>query len=154
MARRAVVLLRSAALGLASGGRSTAGLAALALTAPPRPRVSRAYAQPASFLQSDRASRAAVVAAAGELVADKLPRTPSRLAAPGLATRVLAGTLCGVVVAQRSRLPAAVPGAVGGGCALLGSLLGARVRGRAPSSATAVAEDVVSLGLAYAAARE
>ena len=49
-----------------------------------------------------------------ELVADKLPRTPSRTAPPGLIARIIMGALTGACVA-----------AGGGESALLGAVLGA-----------------------------
>src|SRR5215510_14971169 len=54
------------------------------------------------------------VLAAVELVADKLPKTPSRTAPPGLIARIVTGGLTGACVA-----------AAGGQGALLGSVIGA-----------------------------
>ena len=54
------------------------------------------------------------VLAVGELVADKLPKTPSRTSPPGLIARIVTGGITGACVA-----------AGGGQPALLGALLGA-----------------------------
>jgi len=59
------------------------------------------------------------LAAIGELVADKLPNTPSRKAPPGFITRLLSGALCGAAVGVSAGsmiggLIAGIIGAVGG----------------------------------------
>ena len=84
---------RAAALGTVTGARTTIGLAGLAA----RGRLGKVakYALPAM--------------AAGEMIADKLPRTPSRTAVPGLAGRVVAGAIGGRVIggARGARIGAA-----------------------------------------------
>src|SRR6266699_4483459 len=42
------------------------------------------------------------VLAIGELIADKLPKTPSRKAPPGFMGRVLSGAVCGAVLGATS----------------------------------------------------
>ncbi len=56
------------------------------------------------------------VLAIGELIADKLPRTPSRKAPPGFVGRIVTGGLCGAALAAPSQggLLAGVLGAVAG----------------------------------------
>jgi uncharacterized membrane protein len=52
--------------------------------------------------------------AIGELIADKLPKTPSRKSPPGFITRIVTGALCGAAV-----------GAIGGAaCGALGAVAG------------------------------
>jgi uncharacterized membrane protein len=94
--------------------------------------------------------------AAGELVADKLPFTPSRLSAGPLAGRLLLGALCGSVllaVSHQSLLLGAVLGASGG---LLGSYLGYTLRrllvtrAHLPDLVVALVEDAVAIGGALA----
>ena len=71
---RPATLVRAVALGAASGSRSTAGITALALTSRPDDLgviASRAGSRPAQVVTP--------LAAVGELTADKLPSTPSRL---------------------------------------------------------------------------
>src|SRR5207245_403622 len=81
-ARRARhVLPRALVLGLATGGRSTAGVAALAAASPRRPGLLGA-------LGSGPGHALTRLSWAGEVVADKLPETPSRLGAPQLGVRL------------------------------------------------------------------
>jgi uncharacterized membrane protein len=59
------------------------------------------------------------VLAIGELIADKLPKTPSRKATVGFMTRLVSGALCGAALGAASQaliggLLAGVLGAVGG----------------------------------------
>jgi uncharacterized membrane protein len=123
-----VSLPAAAALGFAAGLRTFTPLAALHL----RGRIG--------------GPRLLVVAAAGELVVDKLPMTPSRLDPPALAGRVASGAGSGRVVAGW-------PGAaMGAAAAVAGSYAGARVREARPGFATAVAEDAVAVTLAGVAA--
>src|SRR5437016_7062208 len=58
-------------------------------------------------------------AAIGELINDKLPKTPSRKVPPSFAARIVSGALCGAAVGAsrlnlRGGLVAGVLGAVGG----------------------------------------
>ena len=45
------------------------------------------------------------VMAIGELIADQLPKTPSRKAPPGFITRILMGALCGAVCGATAESP-------------------------------------------------
>ncbi len=88
--------------------------------------------------------------AAGELIADQLPKTPSRKAPPGFIARILMGALCGAVCgsAGGSLAVGAVAGVVG---AIVGTLGGyeARVRlARAVGKDLPIAllEDAVAIG--------
>lgn len=68
--------------------------------------------------------------AVAELVADKLPKTPKRTAAPGLIARVMTGALAGACVAvggAQTALPGALLGVAGG---LVGTFVGYQVRSR------------------------
>jgi uncharacterized membrane protein len=67
--------------------------------------------------------------AAGELVADKLPTTPSRLAPPSLGGRLLFGGTSAAAVARRDGHDPVLPALVGAASALGMSVLGARLRG-------------------------
>jgi uncharacterized membrane protein len=65
----------------------------------------------------------AMVLAAGELVADKLPQTPSRLLPAALIFRILSGAYCGGEIATRrsaSRLGGSTLGALGAVAAAYG----------------------------------
>jgi hypothetical protein len=149
---RISVTLRAAALGLACGGRSQVGLAAVATRTPP----SSGVGQPLRALTSSRGRRAAQLALLGELVGDKLPAAPSRLKPAVLVGRAGAGALSSYALATRFRTPRAVPVLVGAVTAVLGSVLGARWRALAaargwPDLPAALLEDMVTLGLAAAA---
>ena len=89
--------------------------------------------------------------AIGELVNDKLPRTPSRLAPPGFIARIVASALCGLAIGLSGNgiiigLVAGIIGAVAGtlGGAKARSLL-AKTFGR--DLPAALLEDAVALGI-------
>ena len=67
--------------------------------------------------------------ALGELVGDKLPTTPSRLAPPALGGRVLLGGTAAAAEARRDGHDPVLPALVGAACAVGAALLGARLRG-------------------------
>jgi uncharacterized membrane protein len=90
--------------------------------------------------------------AIGELVNDKLPKTPSRLAPPGLITRIVTSALCGLAIGLSGNrmitgLLAGILGTVAGtfGGAKVRSLL-AKTFGR--DLPAALLEDAVALGIA------
>jgi uncharacterized membrane protein len=149
---RTSVTLRAAALGLACGGRSVIGLAAVATRTPS----SSAAGWPLRALASSRGRRASQLSLLGELVADKLPATPSRLKLPALLVRIGTGAMSSYLLASRFRTPPAVPVLVGAVTAALGSALGARWRAMAaargwPDLPAALLEDMVIMGLAAGA---
>jgi uncharacterized membrane protein len=117
-------------LGLAAGLRTFSAPAALALRARP--------------LNSPR--RLLLLAAVGELVADKLPGMPSRLQPRGLRGRLLSSAISG-------RLAAGPRGAAAGAAAaLLSAVVGHTLRGRRPGWSAAICEDGVAIALASAGA--
>ncbi|RKS68024.1 hypothetical protein CLV35_3931 [Motilibacter peucedani] len=138
--------VRALALGAATGGRSVAGLAALAR--------SRDDLGP---LSGSAGRVALTLAQLGEGVGDKLPMTPSRLAPPALTARVVAGTAGGLLLARSERQAYPVPALLGAVGALAGSWAGARWRAvtgsRVPDWASALVEDAVVVALATWAAR-
>jgi uncharacterized membrane protein len=83
---------------------------------------------PLSFMGSLPAVAIFTLLAIVELVADKLPRTPSRTAPPGLIARIVMGGLSGACVAagvEQGMLLGATLGAMGG---VAGCFLGYRAR--------------------------
>ena len=89
------------------------------------------------------------VLAIGELINDKMPKTPSRTVPPQFAVRVLSGGLVGatVGVASGSLVVGLLAGAVG---AVIGTLGGAAVRGHLAKAfgkdlPAALLEDVVAI---------
>jgi uncharacterized membrane protein len=117
------LLLRAAALGAASGSRTTAGLAAVALSSQRGDRGALA-----SGLGSTTGTVASGILAAGELVADKLPTTPSRLQPPSLGGRLAVGGAAAAAVARRDGHDPVLPALVGAASAVGASLLGVRLR--------------------------
>jgi uncharacterized membrane protein len=130
-------------LGAASGLRGQLGVATL--VARSDPSLPPIFRQPWT-------RRLLVVAAAGELVVDKLPGTPSRLAPPGFAGRLAMGALAAGLFAQTRRAPWLPPAAIGASSAAVAAKIGHDVRARlahhAPDPAVAVVEDALALGLA------
>jgi uncharacterized membrane protein len=93
------------------------------------------------------------VLALAELVSDKLPKTPSRTAPPGLIARIVFGALCGAAIClagtQQGWLIGAIVGAIGG---IIGCFGGYQLRKRlvkalgTPDYVVAVIEDLVAIG--------
>ena len=137
---RGRLLGRSLLLGLAAGGRSSLGYLAVARNSP----------WPA-------ATAVAAVSVVGEVVADKLPVTPSRLDPLPLLGRVTAGAVGGLALARGRHANVILPALVGAGGAVAGSVLGAAWREIAASNGwtwqAALAEDAASLALAWTAFR-
>jgi uncharacterized membrane protein len=144
-------LVRIGLIGAATGSRSQSGIAALALTQPAgRGRgLSR-------LLGGDLRRRVYPLAAVGEIVVDKLPKTPSRLEPRGLVARVALGGLAGAMLGQRLDQGVVVSSVLGAASATATSYGGARFRREASKKLRrdlpgAVAEDVVALKLAWVA---
>jgi uncharacterized membrane protein len=111
------------------------------------------YGTPLAFMGSKWAVGFFTIAALGELVADQLPKTPSRTTAGPLLARVMMGALCGACVAASARasIPVgALSGAIG---AIVGAFAGYKARVglvkslRVPDIAIAIPEDLVAIGL-------
>ena len=137
----------AALAGAATGLRSTVGMAALINAGVPGlPRQ----------LTGRVAKVAASLGAAGELVADKLPSAPDRLAA-GLGGRTVLAAAAGAVLARGAKDPLLPAVVVAAAVALLSARIGHDARAaaskRMPPTAAAMAEDMVALGLAAASAR-
>jgi uncharacterized membrane protein len=87
-----------------------------------------------------------------ELVADKLPTTPSRTAPPGLIARIVLGALTGTCVAMAGAQGVVLGAAIGVGGALCGTFGGYQVRTRlvktlgTPDFVVAVLEDLLTIG--------
>jgi len=105
-----------------------------------------------AFLGSDVAAWLLTALALGELVADKLPRTPSRTRPGPFGARILTGALSGAALTVGtggSLAPGAVLGALG---AVAGTLGGYTARTRlvpalgVPDTVVALAEDAVAVG--------
>ncbi|WP_437580544.1 DUF4126 family protein [Sorangium sp. So ce887] len=155
-----LLLGQAAGLGMVTGMRSMLGVRLLAASA----RRGAFDGQRGSFwrtLRSPGAQRALSVLAGGELLMDKLPSAPSRLARGPLGARLLIGALLGAAVGTQSpernmRFAGAV---VGAAAAAIGALVGNRARvwldrgTRIPAPVAAVVEDAIAFGLGALAAR-
>jgi uncharacterized membrane protein len=132
------LVISAALLGAASGLRSFSALAALAA----RDRLGGRLSRPAILL-----------AAAGELVADKLPQTPARTEPGPFAVRVATGALAGGRLGGRR-------GAMAGAAASAGATVAGYLARRAvardtrlPDPAVGAVEDVLALSVAMLGAR-
>ena len=113
MARTSGSWLRAAALAAITGGRTTLGPALVA----------RRSARPA-WLRA-----AAYLAAAAELIGDKLPRVPNRTAPVGLAFRIVSGACVARALLRRRGHTAAVGAlALGAAAAIASAFGGLRLR--------------------------
>ena len=139
--------MRGVLLGTASGLRGQLGVASIVAQSDP---------SLPSFFRSPWTRRVLLAAAAGELVVDKLPSTPSRLEPPGFIGRLVLGALAAGLCAhtrQARWLPIAALGAASAGIAAkVGHDVRAQLAQHAPDPAIAVAEDALALGLAVAGA--
>jgi uncharacterized membrane protein len=95
------------------------------------------------------------VCALGELISDKLPKTPSRKTPPQFIARIVSGSLVGATVGagSGSLIIGLVAGAIG---AVVGTVGGAAVRGRLATAfgrdfPAALLEDVVAIVLSVVA---
>ena len=150
-------LARAALAGAATGARSFTGLAALTLATPPG-----SAAQPDRSLGRPWVKGLVTLAAAQELVMDKLPQAPSRLGLMGLGARVTTGAAVGTTAARREPEPSgaavAAAVAVAVGTAVAAAWLGAtwrRVAARrfGTDYVGAGAEDLLAVSLAWTATR-
>jgi uncharacterized membrane protein len=151
--------VHAALAGAATGSRSLTGLAALTLATR-----GDAGAQPDRTLGRPWVKAVAGLAATTEIALDKLPKAPSRLAPPGLGSRLAAAAASGVVIARRTPgddSPAQLAGCVAAsvGAALATTWLGSRWRSWAAARFGhdwfgAGLEDAAALSLATLAARQ
>jgi len=112
------------------------------------------HGSPLAFMGSTLAAAIFSLLAIGELVADKLPKTPKRTAPAPLLARILIGGLCGACLcasANQSLLIGALLGGVGG---VIGAFGGYKIRRRLVSKLNvkdvfvAIIEDLIAIGLA------
>jgi uncharacterized membrane protein len=108
-----------------------------------------------AFMASTVAVAVFSLLAIGELIGDKLPKTPRRTAIAPLLARIFSGALCGACLgaaANRSLLTACLLGGVGG---VIGAFAGYEIRRRLVGQlhfrdlVVAICEDVIAIGLAF-----
>src|SRR5438876_11385789 len=109
---------------------------------------------PLAFMGSRTAVAILSVLAIGELIADKLPKTPKRTALAPLLARILTGGLCGAslcAAAGKSLLTGTLLAGIGG---VIGALVGYETRRRLVNNLPindlfmAICEDLVAIALA------
>lgn len=142
-------------IGVAAGLRSLLAPAVLAWTAQKK-FIGRTF--PLATLVSGPASKKMIKLAAGELLADKLPFTPSRISPGPLALRVASGAACGAAVSLLMKDSAKDGALLGGAGALAGSFGGYYARKsfsrNYPGLAVALVEDALAIALAVGIARQ
>jgi uncharacterized membrane protein len=148
-----VLLLCAFLAGIVSGMRSMLAPAVVSWSA--RLGLLQAGGSPLAFMGYRYTPIILTVLAAGELIADKLPFTPSRKAPPGFIARILSGALVGATVGASGKMLVAgmVAGIVG---AVVGTLGGSAARARLAAAfgrdlPAALIEDICGLGLAILA---
>ncbi len=93
--------------------------------------------------------------ALGELVADKLPKTPARTSPPGLIARILFGGACAAALAVSAGGSVGVAVVLGVGGAIAGTYGGYALRhaitasGKLPDLPVALVEDVIAIVLGF-----
>ena len=138
----------AAGIGAVSGLRSMAGPALVAEAAGSK----RLHLKgtPLAWLGSGNSMKTSAILALGELVADKLPSTPSRLAPAPLVFRAISGAVCGYAVCGRNRTKQEKWGSaiVGASAALAAAWAGYTYRKNSnlPKLVAALAEDAVAMG--------
>jgi uncharacterized membrane protein len=105
---------------------------------------------PFAAVLSAKASKRITDLAISELLADKLPFTPSRLKAGPLASRIVSGAVCGAAIYGVTERPPAEGAVLGGVGAIAGAYAGyytrKRLSGDMPSLGIAILEDALAIG--------
>jgi uncharacterized membrane protein len=108
---------------------------------------------PLSFLGYAATPWIVSLLAVGELIADKLPTTPSRKAPVGFAARIVLGTFSGYALSLGIGQPGLVGAVLGCAGAVAGTLAGYEARTRAtralnvPGVVVALLEDAIAVGV-------
>jgi uncharacterized membrane protein len=144
------VLLCAFLLGFVAGLRSMLAPAVVSWFA--RSGVLAVGNTPLAFMGFQLTPIILTIFALGELVVDKLPKTPSRKAPPGLIARIVTGSLSGATIgaAGHSLAIGLILGLIG---AIAGTFGGAAARGKLAAAfgqdlPAALLEDVVAIAIA------
>lgn len=143
-------LINVAALGMVAGMRSQLPLALLSLAAHRRGSDDQNLPE---ILTSPKSTAFLLASAAGEIVVDKLPFTPSRLMSGSLVVRAGIGGIAGALLSRGTTLDPVRGAAIGAVGALVGSYAGYNVRAGLvartglPDPLFAVLEDVVAVAI-------
>ena len=135
-------------IGAVAGLRTLAAPAVLAWAA--KRRSIRLGSSPLATIVSAKASKRITDFAVSELIADKLPFTPSRLNAGPLAYRIISGAICGATIYGVVKRPLTEGAVLGGLGAIAAAFAGYHMRKRLsrdmPDLAVAVLEDALAIG--------
>ena len=135
-------------IGAVAGLRTLAAPAVLAWAA--KRRLIRLGSSPFATIISATASKRITDFAVSELIADKLPFTPSRLNAGPLASRIISGAICGATIYGVVKRPLTEGAVLGGLGAIAAAFAGYHMRKRLsrdmPDLAVAVLEDALAIG--------
>lgn len=150
-------LTQAFTLGIVCGMRAALGPALVSrhLSGRRRPKLGRL-----EFMRSPTTAGVLKVAAAGELVGDKLPFAPARVEPGALSGRIASGALCGAALSLSKRengAAGAVVGAIGaafGSYAFYSLRRTLTERGGLPDTAVALAEDALALTLGVKALKD
>ena len=151
------LIIRTAALGIVAGMRSMMPLALLNWTNPPAEGEDTSLAGRLSNLPAARIS--VTTAALGEIIADKLPNTPSRIKPGPFLGRIAIGGQVGSTMFRRANKSALMGAAIGAAGATLGTLIGYYSRTTldkntgVPDTVWAVTEDAIAFSLGLYAVR-
>jgi uncharacterized membrane protein len=112
------------------------------------------HSSPLAFMGSMVAVAIFSLLAIGELIADKMPKTPSRTSLVPLLARILMGGLCGASVCASANQSLLIGALLGGMGAVIGAFGGYEIRRQLVSKLNtkdifvAISEDLIAIGLA------
>ena len=146
--KRSYTPVLAVGIGAVAGLRTLTAPAVLAWAA--KCRWIRLGHSPFARIISSRASRRISDLAVSELIADKLPFTPSRLKPGPFAARIVSGAVCGAAIYGVVEQPLKEGAVLGGLGAIAGAFAGYHMRRRLsrdlPALGVAVLEDVLAIG--------
>src|ERR1700676_2028969 len=135
-------------IGVVAGLRALTAPAVLAWAA--ERKLIRLGSSPFATIISATAAKRMADFAVSELIADKLPFTPSRLNAAPLASRIVSGAICGATIYGIVKRPLIEGAVLGGLGAIAGAFAGYHLRKRLsrdmPDLGVAVLEDAFAIG--------
>ncbi len=135
-------------IGVVAGLRAFAAPAVLTWAA--KHRWIRLGNSPFARIISAKASKKITDLAVSELIADKLPFTPSRLKVGPLASRIVSGAVCGATIYGVVKRPLKEGAVLGGVGAIAGAFAGYHLRKRLtrdmPDLGVAALEDALAIG--------
>jgi uncharacterized membrane protein len=146
--KRSYTPVLAVGIGAVAGLRTLAAPAVLAWAA--KRRWIRLGNSPFARIISAKASKRIVDLALSELIADKLPFTPSRLKPGPFAARIVSGAVCGATIYDGVEEPLKEGAVLGGLGAISGAFAGYHMRKRLsrdmPDLGVAVLEDALAIG--------